>query len=310
MKDNLHPLNKHKSGYDFELLTQSCPGLTPFVISNKTGKPTINFSDQEAVKWLNKALLKAHYQINYWDIPRNYLIPPVPGRVDYIHYVADLLKSSGEGTIPTGPNIWVLDIGTGANCIYPLLGNSIYGWRFVGSDIDQTALKNAKQIINKNQGLSDFINIRVQKNKNHFFRGILNKDEYFDLMMCNPPYHASEEEATFANQRKNRNLGIATKDTVLRNFGGQNQELWTKGGELSFVRNIITESKEFGSQIFWFSSILSKKDHLPVVERHLKKMEAKGVHILKMAQGQKIGRIIAWTFLSEKQQKNWSNYRW
>lgn len=34
----------------------------------------------------------------------------------------------------------VLDVGCGANLIYPLLGAALCGWRFVGSDVTDAAL--------------------------------------------------------------------------------------------------------------------------------------------------------------------------
>tara|TARA_R110002049_G_scaffold285775_4_gene467314 strand:+ start:7279 stop:7518 length:240 start_codon:yes stop_codon:yes gene_type:complete len=67
------------------------------------------------------------------------------GRVDYVHHISDLLKSS-----KIEDNIAILDIGTGASCIYPILGNAEYSWTFVGTDIDETSLKQAQSIINKN----------------------------------------------------------------------------------------------------------------------------------------------------------------
>jgi len=33
-----------------------------------------------------------------------------------------------------------LDIGTGASAIYPLLGARVYGWSFLGTDIDEYVL--------------------------------------------------------------------------------------------------------------------------------------------------------------------------
>lgn len=309
MKKSLHPLNIHKSGYDFELLTQAYPDLSPFIIENQSGAPTINYSNQDAVKHLNKALLKAHYQIDFWDIPDQYLIPPIPGRADYIHLIAELLGKENKGKIPKGENISVLDVGVGANCIYPLLGNRIYGWQFVGVDIEPEAIDNAQNIISKNKGLSEHISIRLQPDKKFFFKNIVKKDEYFDLSLCNPPYHNSAEAAAKANQRKNKNLGIAPDKGIWRNFGGQNQELWYEGGELAFIKDMIRESKAFGQQFFWFSSIISKKEHILPIEKFLKKMEVSTHVLLKMNPGQKFSRIVCWSFLDDKQRRNWTNYR-
>ncbi len=140
-KTNLHPRNLHRFGYDFTALITISPELKNFVASNEYqiglsppslrddgAKQTIDFSNPNAVKALNKALnkalLMANYNIQNWDIPENYLCPPIPGRVDYIHYIADLLATTNNGITPLGEAIQVLDIGVGANCIYPILGNS------------------------------------------------------------------------------------------------------------------------------------------------------------------------------------------
>ena len=56
----LHPRNPHQGRYDFALLTRALPELAKHTITNPNGEPTINFSDSEAVRVLNQALL-AHY---------------------------------------------------------------------------------------------------------------------------------------------------------------------------------------------------------------------------------------------------------
>lgn len=124
-KTILHPRNKHRSNYDFAALTKSLPALKPYVAINKYGNESIDFSDPAAVKALNKALLSHFYNIANWDIPEGYLCPPIPGRADYIHYLADLLEE--EEPLLKGKNIKVLDIGIGANCVYPIIGHQEYG---------------------------------------------------------------------------------------------------------------------------------------------------------------------------------------
>ena len=150
-KTKLHPRNQHREGYDFARLVEQSPELEAFTISNPVGQTTIDFQDVEAVRMLNRALLKNYYSINFWDIPTNYLCPPIPGRVDYIHYLADLLACSNDQKIPRGRNIKALDIGTGASLVYPLIGQSEYGWHFTGVDIDPAALKSAQQICQFNK---------------------------------------------------------------------------------------------------------------------------------------------------------------
>ena len=90
-RSELHTRNKHNGQYDFSLLTENYPPLRKFVLLNPLGIQTIDFFNPHAVKALNKALLISYYGIRYWDIPRNYLCPPIPGRADYVHYIADLI---------------------------------------------------------------------------------------------------------------------------------------------------------------------------------------------------------------------------
>src|SRR5690606_7849828 len=135
-----------------------------------------------------------HYGIAHWDLPAGYLCPPIPGRVDYLHRVADLLAESA-GSVPTGKGVRVLDIGVGANCIYPLLGAREYGWRFVGSDIDPVSVK-AAALLAKSNGLGGQIECRHQGNAKHVFRGIISPQERFALTLCNPPFHGSLDEAS------------------------------------------------------------------------------------------------------------------
>ena len=295
-KSNLHPRNPHRFRYDFEQLIGSCPELKSFVFVNKYNSQTIDFANPKAVKMLNRAILKRFYGISYWDIPDNYLCPPVPGRADYIHYVADLLASSNNEIIPKGNAVKVLDIGVGANCIYPIIGRTSYGWNFVGSDTDPLAVQSAERIVANNELLVDKIEIRLQTSSNNIFRGIIFPDEVFDISICNPPFHASLEEATQGTQRKIKNLTGSKTQKPSLNFGGQNAELWCEGGEESFIVKMIQESSSIPQKCVWFTSLVSKKEHLPNIYKALKIVKPVQIHTIDMAQGQKVSRIIAWTF--------------
>ncbi|MFV5691734.1 23S rRNA (adenine(1618)-N(6))-methyltransferase RlmF [Flavobacterium sp. LT1R49] len=304
-KTNLHPRNLDRFGYDFEQLIKNCPELNNFVAVNEHNIETIDFSNPEAVKSLNKALLITHYDIQDWDIPKNYLCPPIPGRADYIHYIADLLASSNNGIIPEGETVQGLDIGIGANCIYPIIGNSAYGWSFVGTDIDLKAIENCSKIIESNPKLIDAISLQQQTEARFIFKNIITPEDKFTFTICNPPFHNSKEEATKSSIRKINNLeNTRTKNPVL-NFGGQNTELWCEGGELGFVTQMIYESAKYPMQCLWFTTLVSKKENLSSLYKTLNKVSAAEVKTIDMAQGQKTSRIIAWTFLSETQQKAW-----
>ncbi len=304
-KSHLHPRNLHRKGYDFEALILNCPALEPFVFTNKYGTQTIDFSDAEAVKNLNKALLLSYYNIVYWDIPPTYLCPPIPGRVDYIHYLADLLASSNHDEIPISESIQGLDIGIGANCIYPILGNALYNWSFVGTDTDEKAMHNCKNIISQNPQLIDAISLQLQTESRFIFKNIITAEDRFAFTMCNPPFHASQLEANKANLRKINTLQNSKSVKPVLNFGGQNAELWCDGGEIRFITQMIFESAKYAQQVLWFTTLVSKKDNLASIYKTLQKVNPAAIKTIDMAQGQKNSRIVAWTFLTETQQHAW-----
>ncbi len=310
IKSALHPRSRHRERYDFDALVKLSPALAPYVQINAYGDASIDFSNTQGVKTLNQALLKQFYAINAWDIPKQYLCPPIPGRADYLHYLADLLSEMNAGVIPRGAAIRVLDIGVGANVIYPLLGTYEYSWEFIGADIDANALENAQKIIDANK-LNDLIKLRLQtapintqgNTQTSIFKGIMKPGEKFVLTMCNPPFHASLAEAQAGTERKWRGLGkhvaAPTKGSKVArlNFGGQGAELYCAGGELAFVNTMIKESARYAAQCFWFTTLISKATTLPSVYRALKMVNASAVKTIDMAQGQKKSRIVAWTFL-------------
>jgi len=288
-KSGLHPRNRFLTRYDFPQLIACSPALAAFVKPKAHGDAGIDFADPLAVKALNQALLKHAYGLQHWDLPAGYLCPPIPGRSDYIHHLADLIS------LQRGSAVRVLDIGTGANCIYPLIGASEYGWSFVGVEIDPIALRWAKKLAASNPSVASLIEFRQQKSAMQCFQGIIQSGEHFDLTMCNPPFHASAAEAAAGTQRKLRNLGV--KKEVL-NFGGKAGELWCEGGELAFIRRMIEESAAFAQSCGWFTTLVSKSEHLPRLEKTLRQVKASEVRIIDMAQGQKKSRILAWTFQS------------
>lgn len=291
----MHKHNIHRAGYDFTALLSIHPKLSQYVFHNSFGNDSIDFANPQAVKALNQALLKHYYGVAVWDIPKNYLCPPIPGRADYVHYLADLLAESG-----IAQQVRLLDIGTGANLVYPLIAAHAYGWQCVGVDIDAKALRNAQQIIEAN-GFQQQISVRQQPNPGAIFKGVMLPGEQFTVTLCNPPFHASAEEALAGTQRKWRGLG--KKPPQALNFGGQSNELFCEGGEAAFLTTMIRESKLFAKQCVWFTTLVSKATNLPLVYRELKKVQAVTVKTVDMAQGQKQSRFVAWTFQRAPLQK-------
>ena len=308
----LHPRNNHNHDYDFELLVKVCPQLKRELMITPAGKISIDFSKPEAVRLLNEALLKSEYGVAFWQLADNFLCPPIPGRVDYLHYLADLLASSYQIKVKKLKQraIRGLDIGCGASLIYPLLGQKVYGWAFVGSDIHLPSIKASEQLVKANKLTSD-IELRLQPNSSHIFKNIIQEGEFYDFTMCNPPFHKSAQEAVAGSQRKQQNLarnkakrnsGSEQKSNGL-NFSGQSNELWCDGGESAFIRKMIVESKVYAEQCLWFTSLVAKKENLPVIKKALKKAQVADYKIINMTQGQKTTRIICWTYHTIKNSK-------
>lgn len=310
IKSGLHPRNKHRERYDFKLLIGSCPELAQFVKINAYNDESIDFFNPEAVKVLNKSLLKHYYGIDYWDIPPGYLCPPIPGRADYIHHIADLLGSCNNGKIPMGNRIKCLDIGVGANCVYPIIGNKEYGWSFIGADIDPVSIQSAGKIIELNPILKGNVELRLQNNSKDIFNGIIQNEELIDLTVCNPPFHSSFAAARSGTLRKLNNLNSKKLLNPVLNFGGQNSELWCEGGEERFVNDMIHQSRQFATSCFWFSTLISKESNLKSVYKVLGESKAVDIETIPMGQGNKISRIVAWTFLGKAQQKEWIRRSW
>ncbi len=292
-----HPRNRHRDRYDFPALLRASPALAPFVVPHPLAGDTINFSNPAAVRALNRALLLADYGLAHWDLPPDYLCPPIPGRADYVHHAADLLAAA-ESTIPRGPATTVLDLGIGANAIYPIIGVHDYGWRFVGSDIDPIALRSAANIVATNPSLTGRVECRLQTSSTAILRGIIRPTDTFALTLCNPPFHASLAAATAGTRRKLFNLatGATPARTTTLNFGGQPNELWCPGGEAAFIARLIAESADFASQVRWFTTLVSSRGNLPSLTRALARVRATTVRTIPMGQGQKQSRLLAWTF--------------
>ena len=306
-KTFFHHRSKHRGQYDFTELIKVHAALKAHVRPNKYGTESVDFADPNAVKELNTSILKLHYGVKYWDIPEGYLCPPIPSRADYIHHIADLFADFKPAE---KLKLKCLDIGSGANCIYPLIGALEYGWSFIASEIDSEALQNMETIIAKNKGLEKKVTTRLQETPSQIFKGVLKKSEKIDAVICNPPFHESALAASKANRRKSKNLGLG-KDgqKAVLNFGGRPTELWTFGGEKKFIHTMITESVEYAKNIMWFTTLVSKKESLNPIRKALDKVNPAQVKTIKMNQGNKSGRVLAWTFMDKEAQELWAAKR-
>lgn len=171
---------------NFEELSKLYPEFGKFVFKNKYNTYSINWKCKYAQKELCRTLLHHDFGVEYWDIPDGFLIPSLTSRCNYIHWIDDILGRHW------GTNIKGLDIGTGANCIYPLVGNKTYKWKFLATDINPDALLIANKIISMNN-LNDSIQLLEQFNSDCIFKNIIHERDYFHFSMCNPPYFSYDE---------------------------------------------------------------------------------------------------------------------
>jgi len=287
--------------YDLVRLRGAHPGLARWIRRNPRGEETIDFSNPEAVRDLNQALLMADYGITHWDIPRDALCPGVPGRRDYLTAVAQLLGADHAGVVPRGAQVTLFDLGVGANCIYPIIGRSVYGWRFIGSDIDPVALASASRIVQANHLLRGHVEIRRQGAASQIFQDVLSARDQVAAVICNPPFHASLAQAQAAARRKWTNLGHVARGVrslPAANFGGRDAELWCPGGEVGFLGRVIAQSAQRPEDAAWYTALVAQAAHLPAIERALKRAQPLATRVLSIARGVKQSRIIAWSFLA------------
>ena len=167
-------------------------------------------------------------------------------------------------------------------------------------------MDSAEQIIAANPLLRNYAECRLQTRSGDILHGVLRKDELVDLVLCNPPFHASAEEAMAGTIRKLSNLKGKKVSQPILNFGGQSNELWTQGGEKRFILSLIQESAQFAKSCLWYSTLVSKESTLKHIHKALAKAKVQEYKVIPMGQGNKVSRIVTWTFLSPEEKANWA----
>jgi len=72
---------------------------------------------------------------------------------------------------------------------------------------------------------------------------------------------------------------------------------------------MIKQSVTYAQNCLWFTTLVSKKENLQVIYKLLKRERPFVIKTIEMKQGQKISRILAWSFLTKKEQKQWHKNR-
>ena len=264
---------------DFLILIKEFPELKKFIIKydEKIEEFSFDWSNNDLSLLMTKSILNYYFNIKYYDIPKGFLIPPVPSRLNYLNLINELIKDIKK------ENIIGVDIGTGANIIYPILGNSIYNWKFICSEINNESYNNAKLILQKNN-LEENINLIKQENKNNIFVSIINQENKYTFSMCNPPYYDYEQEIKIEDKKR---------DTEY-NF----DEVYYEKGELGFFERYFEESICYKKNIFLFTILIGKKSNSEIIYDKINSYNniIKLCDIKKIMTGNNVRYIIYWSF--------------
>ena len=264
---------------DFLILIKEFPELKKYIIKHdeKIEEFSFDWSNNDLSLLMTKSILNYYFNIKYYDIPKGFLIPPVPSRLNYLNLINELIKDIEK------ENIIGVDIGTGANIIYPILGNSVCDWKFICSEINNESYNNAKLILQKNN-LEENINLIKQENKNNIFVSIINQENKYTFSMCNPPYYDYEQEIKIEDKKR---------DTEY-NF----DEVYYEKGELGFFERYFEESICYKKNIFLFTILIGKKSNSEIIYDIINSYNniIKLCDIKKIMTGNNVRYIIYWSF--------------
>jgi 23S rRNA A1618 N6-methylase RlmF len=309
----MHDRNIYKNNPpNFAELAQLYPSFSKHVVI-KNGQPSLDWNNPESLCELTKALLHKDFGVTI-ELPLDQLCPTVTSRVNYILWLEDLLdlpstslrpaKRLKTGTtdtsLSTQPQIRGIDIGTGASCVYPLLGVSMNGWKFVATDIDETSVSWAQKNVAMN-GWEDFVQVKHVSSDSillSLFPDVLpsgqeeegdlskkstpeNFSKEFDFCMCNPPFFESLEQK------------IENPHTQCNATQG---ELVTEGGEVAFVIKMAEESLLLRDRITWYTSLLGRKVSVKKILKFLHENGIKNTRTTTFYQGHTTRWAIAWSF--------------
>ncbi|PXF49469.1 Ribosomal RNA large subunit methyltransferase F [Gracilariopsis chorda] len=258
--------------FDFEPIIDADRDLAKHVLTIN-GQRTIDFTSREATLLLTQGILKHHFKINL-SLPKGHLVPTIPNRVQYLTWAANLLPPTLRSQ-----RITVLDIGTGPSCIYPILGTRLFpSWKFIATDIDDEAIRSARENCNNNN-LNNITVLKTVSNDQLFSEEIRNEKPL--LTVCNPPFFSQ----------------LYSHDDP----AGTHSQLLTDGGEYAFLRKMAQESL-LQESVLWFTSLIGCKDDVPNIVSFLRSSRINALRVktaMLCPGGRTVRWAVAWSFGEE-----------
>lgn len=270
-----------RSPPDFVELSKDCAVLARGLTVSPDGTSTLDFQDEAVLRALTERLLLKDFGVHVsGGLSHDRLCPAVPNRLAYVAWIEELVHGTDLSLSRGRSNVIeesdqmerkrrkldngkrrILDVGTGACCIYALLGCATNpDWTFVGTDIDAGSLQRARRIVsdplNAELQLRERITLVERRTDDPllFFSPSSPADAWpaYHATMCNPPFYASRDEmARSAAEKATPPSAVCT---------GADVEMTTAGGEVAFVSRIIDESclEPARSSVVWFTSMVGK----------------------------------------------------
>ncbi|XP_021602334.1 RNA N6-adenosine-methyltransferase mettl16 isoform X2 [Manihot esculenta] len=326
-RPTIHPKNKYANNPpDFSLLASLYPSFKPFVFYSPDGRPRIDWTDFNSTRELTRVLLLHDHGLNWW-IPDGQLCPTVPNRLNYIHWIEDLLSDTISKNNKNGDIVRGFDIGTGANCIYPLLGASLLGWSFVGSDVTDVALEWAERNVKNNPHISELVEVRKVtdcqetlsiedpnnaesvngKNRTDMNGSLVDSGSFTLPVDAYKNYHGPpilvgvvRDNEKFDFCMCNPPFFETMEEAGLNpktSCGGTPMEMVCPGGEKAFISTIIEDSVVLKESFRWFTSMVGRKANLKFLISKLRDVGVTVVKTTEFVQGQTCRWGLAWSFV-------------
>jgi len=291
----------------FAHLAAASPAHADLAAALAAGGGRLDFSDPAAVAALSRALLMRRFRLDGWTCPVGALVPPIAARAAYLRRMG-LIVGGGS---PPPRSLAVLDVGCGANLIFPLLAASpVFGWSATGLDVTPAALAGAAANLALNSSLAGRVRLVAgdPAGRPPILEPVFGAGASwaaaaaaagdarfpFDFSVCNPPFFesAAARAATAKDPGAPRGGGHA---------GSAAETVWEGGGEAGFVCALAAESAGHAHRVTWWSSMLGRKASLTAVRGVLKGLSpAPEVRTFTLAEGG--GRttrwVVAWSWVA------------